>query len=164
MLLTRILSFAVILPIVLTTGVRAQTSSERQTNIIQAAEDIAKIQHDHGANGAFEAINLCYRRELAQAKSLNLGLEACMTQDIIVSRVSAAFYKSLSTDWRTIPGARDPAVILKDMSDRVTQAFTKFNATTPDLVAFNIAVSKLGMAAYNHAAFPDKFPAPTLAQ
>jgi hypothetical protein len=131
---------------------------------MHAAEDIAKLQAKQGSNGAFESIDRCYRRELAQAQELTPGLEACMTQDIIVSRVSASFMESLSTDWRTVPGAMDPAKLRKDMSDRVTRVFEKFHATGPDLAAFNIVVSKLGTAAYNHAAFPDKFPAPAPAK
>jgi hypothetical protein len=143
------------------TQLRAQTSAtDRQANIVRAAEDIARIQHDKGSDGAFAAIDQCYRRELAQAQSLTPGLETCMTQDIIVSRISAQFMESLSTNWRTVPGAMDPDELRSEMGKRVTGVFDKFHATKADLVAFNVVVSNLGMTAYGHAVFPDKFPTP----
>jgi hypothetical protein len=86
---------------ILGTNVAAQTAaSDRVRNIEKAAAEIGAVKKKSGADGAFAAINECYKRELPRATALTPQLEACMAQDIIVSQVSAAFYTGISAEGR----------------------------------------------------------------
>jgi long-subunit fatty acid transport protein len=73
---------------------------DRVSNIERAAAEIAAIQNKSGANGAFAAINDCYKRELAHATALTRGLEVCLAQDIISHRSAPNGRVVTSTVWR----------------------------------------------------------------
>src|SRR6185295_16306499 len=97
----------------------AQPALDRAGNIEKAAAEIAAVQAKSGADGAFAAIEACYQRELARATSLTRELEACMAQDIIVSRISAAFYASLNPEGRRQAGGPEPEAVTRAMLQRV---------------------------------------------
>ena len=81
---------------ILATNAAAETAvSDRVRNIEKAAAEIGVIQKKGGSDGAFAAINECYKRELARARALTPQLEACMAQDVVVSQVTAAVYSRL---------------------------------------------------------------------
>ena len=134
--------------------VRAQPLADRASNVEKAAIEIAAIQERSGANGAFAAINACYKRELARAASVTRELEACMAQDIIISKVSAAFYASISAEGPRLGGAPEPDAVIKAMVQRVAGTFARFKAPQDDAQAFNRIVQTKGMEAFVHARFP----------
>ena len=137
----------------------AQTvPSDRVQNIEKAAAEIAVFQKEHGANGAFAVIMECYNRELPNATALSPQLEACMAQDIVVSKVTVAFYSSLSPEGRKIPGVPDPDAVQKAMQERIVGIIVRFHVPEEDALAFNGIVKTKGMEAYAHARFPDQFP------
>ncbi len=128
------------------TDLAAQTkTTDRVRNIETAAAAIAAIQKKSGSEGAFAAIDECYRRELASAKVLTLPLEACMAQDIIVSQAAAAFYA------RFPPMAQKSDTVLKAMTSRVTGTMARFKVPEDDSRAFVAIVKTQGMAAYGKA-------------
>jgi hypothetical protein len=145
---------------ILGTNVAAQPAvSTRVRNIEKAAEEIGAIQKRSGADGAFAAINECYRRELARATALTPQLEACMAQDIVVSQVTAAFYSRLSPEGRRMAGGEEPGAVLKAMQGRVVGTMTRFKVPQDDALAFSGIVKTRGMEAYGRVQFPDQFPA-----
>jgi|SRR5215471_15251050 len=141
------------------TGIAAaQSVPDRVSNIEKAAAEIAVIQSKTGADGAFAVINECYRREVAGATSLTRDVEACVAQDIIVSKVSAAFYARLNPEGRRMVGAPEPEAVLKAMAARVTGAFARLKVPENEARAFNQIVETKGMEAYGRARFPGQFP------
>jgi hypothetical protein len=136
----------------------AQPALDRAGNVEKAAAEIAAVQVKSGADGAFAAIDACYRRELARAISLTRELEACMAQDIIVSKVSAAFYASLDPEGRRQAGGPEPEAVTRAMLERVIGAFARFKVPEDDARAFNQIVRTRGMEAYR-AGFLQQFPA-----
>jgi len=145
---------------ILGTNVAAQpATSSRVRNIEKAAEEIAAIQKKSGSNGAFAAINECYKRELARATALTPQLEACVAQDIVVSQVTAAFFSRLSPEGRRMAGGEEPDAVLKAMQGRVIGTMARFKVPQDDALAFNGIVKTRGMEAYGRAQFPDQFPA-----
>jgi hypothetical protein len=141
------------------TNVAAQTHiSDQARNIERAAEEIAAIQKKSGADGAFAAINECYKRELAHATTLTPQLEACMAQDIVVSQVTASFYSMINAEGRRRAGGEEPAAVLKAMSERVVGTMARFKVPENDARAFAAIVKTQGMEAYGRAQFPDQFP------
>ena len=139
-------------------SVAAQPALDRAGNIEKAAAEIAAVQAKSGADGAFAAIEACYRRELAGATSLTRELEACMAQDIIMSKVSAAFYASLNPEVRRQAGGPEPEAVTRAMLERVIGAFARFKVPEDDARAFNQIVRTRGMEAYR-ARFPQQVPA-----
>lgn len=99
-------------------------------NIENAAAEIGAIQKKNGSDGAFAAINECYKRELAHATALTPQLEACMAQDIVVSQVTAGFYSKicsrLSQEQCRTAGAEEPEAVLKAMNVRVARTMLRF--------------------------------------
>jgi hypothetical protein len=137
----------------------AQPVLDQAGNIEKAAAEIAAVQTKSGADGAFAAIGECYQRELARATSLTRELEACMAQDIIVSKVSAAFYASLDAELRKQAGGPEPEAVTRAMLQRVLGTFASFKVPEDDVRAFNQIVQTRGMEAYGRARFPQQFPA-----
>jgi hypothetical protein len=127
-------------------------------NIEKAAAEIAAIQTKKGADGAFSVITDCYKRELAVAKSLTRGLEACMTQDLLVSKISAAFYAKIGEEARKASGSPDPKAVLGAMVGRVMGTFRKFQLSDQKVSEFNQLVEKYGTEAYGKVRFPNAFP------
>jgi hypothetical protein len=145
---------------ILGTNVAAQTAvSDRVRNIEKAAAEIGAIQKKSGSDGAFAAINECYKRELVRATALTPQLEACMTQDIIVSQVTAAVYSRISAEGRRMAGGEEPDAVLKAMRGRVVGTMARFKVPQDDALVFNGIVKTRGMEAYGRAQFPDQFPA-----
>ena len=144
---------------ILSTNVAAQTaSSDRVRNIEKAAAEIAAIQKENGANGAFEAINECYRRELSDAIALSPQLETCMAKDIIVSQVTAAFCSNMSAAGRRMGGGSDPGTVMNAMQGRVVGTMARFKVPQDDALVFSGIVKTKGMEAYARAGFPNQFP------
>jgi len=140
-------------------GAAAQPAPDRAGNIEKAAAEIAAVQAKSGADGAFAAIEACYQRELARATSLTRELEACMAQDIIVSRISAAFYASLNPEGRRQAGGPEPEAVTRAMLQRVLGTCARFQVPEDDVRAFNQIVQTRGMDAYGRARFPQQVPA-----
>jgi hypothetical protein len=135
--------------------------ADRVANINKAAAEIAAIQEKSGANGAFAAINECYQRELAVAKSLTRGLETCMTQDIIVSNITAVFYGQMSENARKMAKVPEPGAVKDAMIQRVVGTARRFKVPEEDAREFRRLVQQHGMQAYGQTRFPKQFPAKT---
>jgi hypothetical protein len=145
---------------VLGTNVAAQTAApDRVRNIENAAAEIGAIQKKSGSDGAFAAINACYKRELARATALTPQLEACMAQDIVVSQVTATLYSRISAEGRGMAGGEEPDALLKAMTGRVVGTMARFKVPQDDARVFSGIVKTRGMEAYGRAQFPDQFPA-----
>lgn len=145
---------------ILGTNVAAQTAvSDRVRNIENAAAEIGAIQKKNGSDGAFAAINECYKRELAHATALTPQLEACMAQDIVVSQATAAFYSRISAKGRRVAGAEEPEAVLEAMNGRVVGTMARFKVPQNAALVFSGIVKTRGMEAYGRAQFPDQFPA-----
>ncbi|WP_426423873.1 hypothetical protein [Bradyrhizobium genosp. A] len=145
---------------ILGTNVAAQKAvPDRVSNIEKAAAEIGTIQKKGGSDGAFAAIDACYKRELAHATALTPQLEACMAQDIVVSQVTAAFYSRISAEGRRRAGGEEPDAVLKAMTGRVAGTMARFKVPQDDARVFSGIVNARGMEAYGRAQFPDQFPA-----
>jgi hypothetical protein len=98
-------------------------NSDRAANVVKAAVEIGFIQRRGGANAAFGAIKQCYDRELEVANSLTQGVETCITQDLLVSQMTAAFYRGISAEGRKKAGVAEPEEIQKVVTLRVLAIF-----------------------------------------
>ncbi len=123
-------------------------SLERVENIKQAAISIADLQVEQGAPAAIAAIGQCYDRELPAATTVTLGLEACMAQDIAVSRMASAIDSRLSPEQRRREGAEDPQKRLDLMASRIADVYKHFDMPDDAMKQFVRVVNAYGMEAY----------------
>jgi len=136
---------------------RADTA-EQIANIKMAVARIATAEKENGYMGALVEVQRCYLRELKTARTLTPALEACIAQDIVISRVAAATLATIPENARKASGSLEPEKILRDMADRVPKVFAKFKVAEPQARAFAQLVSKHGTEAYGRARFPNEFP------
>jgi hypothetical protein len=154
----RTLAAGIVLTILATSAAAQTAPSDRVQNIEKAAAEIGAVQEKSGANGAFAAIDECYKRELPNATALSPQLEACMAQDIILSQVTANFYAGLSAEGRKLARVAEPDAVLKAMQGRVVGIITRFHVPEDDALVFSGIVKTKGMEAYASARYPDQFP------
>ena len=151
MQLLKIYVCATLLSFGMTSLAHAQLSPARVANVEKAAAELAAIHVKSGANGAFAAIDACYTRELARAAWLTLELQACMAQDIIAAKVTAAVLGDFAPGSRNLGGGPRPFLMTSAMIDRVGGTFARFQILEEDAQAFTMLVDTRGMAAYNRA-------------
>jgi hypothetical protein len=126
-------------------------NAERIANIRKAATEIAAAVSAKGAKETLAGIVDCYRRELAVAKSLTPNLETCMAQDIIVSKISAAFYSKIGKAGRRVLRSPDPKAVMDAMQQRVNVTLQKFSMSERAAHELDQLVEKYGVEAYRKA-------------
>ena len=129
---------------------------DRTGNITSAAVEIAGIQKDKGARGAFEVIKTCYETAIEPAESYTQAVERCLTQDILNSRTTAAFYGSLSPETRERNGVPAPETITEAMGKRVSATFARLEVPAAKAHEIVTVINKKGEAAFMKARFPQQ--------
>jgi hypothetical protein len=126
-------------------------------NITLAVTRIAAVEKESGYMGALVDVQQCYLRELKTARTLTRELEACLAQDIIISRVAAATLAKIPEGARKASGSLEPNKIMRSMLDRVPKVFARFQIAEPQVREFMQLVNKHGFDAYGRARFPKEF-------
>ena len=127
---------------------------DRPANIKSAATAIADVQTKNGALGAFAAIKECYETFVAPARAYSQQVETCLTQDVIHSRMTAAFYSSVSKEVLKQTGSPEPEAVMGAMAARVQQTFARLNvpvATAREILA---DIERVGEPAYLESSSP----------
>lgn len=133
-------------------AVTAQAGTwDRAENIRSAAVEIASVQKSKGANGADAEIRRCYEENVMKATVYSQGAERCVTQDMIHSRMSAAFYASISPEVRKSTGAPEPDAVMSAMSDRVVRTFARLRVPVEDARAIVKDIREIGEQAFLEA-------------
>ena len=118
-------------------------------NILKAAADIGAIQKEGGINGAMLVVKQCYDREMPSAKSLSRALEACMTQDMLVSMTAASVFKMNSPESLKKMGLPNPDAIRQGVTQRWLSIGKKFGLPLESVKAFSDLVNTKGLAEYS---------------
>lgn len=129
---------------------------DRRENITSSAVEIAVIQKEKGSRGAFEVIKICYETAIEPAKSYTQAVERCLTQDIVNSRMTAAFYGSLSAEARERNGVPAPETITEAMGTRVSATFARLEVPAARAREIVTVINGEGEAAFMKARFPQQ--------
>jgi hypothetical protein len=122
-------------------------------NIKASAVHLAQLQGSKGALGAFEFIAACYKtHELAS--DYGAPLEACLVQDYILSRVTAAVYAKLPTADRERMGVPAPNVLISSMLGRIGGAMSKYKLKQADAEKLIVDIDRHGMPEFTRLRFP----------
>ena len=129
---------------------------DRAQNVTAAAVAIAGVQRDKGSRGAFEVIKGCYDTAIEPAETYTKAVERCLTQDILNSRTTAAFYGSLSPEARQRNGVPAPEAVTEAMSRRVSATFSRLQVPAARAREILEVINQDGEAAFMKARFPQQ--------
>lgn len=142
--------------LILTMPVSARAKTwDHVANIKTAAVHLSELQKTRGALGAFEFIAACYQtHELAE--DFGAPLEACLVQDYIHSKLTAAIYAKLSAAERTRMGAPSPEEMVASMLRRFGGTFARYKLKEADARKLIADIDKHGIPEFTKARFPKK--------
>lgn len=138
-----------------TQGVAATGNWDHKANIQDAAVRLAKLHRSAGSGAVLKFLEACYRTHLL-ASDYSQGLEACLAQDYMHSRVLAAIYAKVPQDDRARAGAPSPEQIAQGMSDRFAVAFAQYKISNADADDFKRLVDKVGVPVFLKTVFPPR--------
>jgi hypothetical protein len=132
----------------------ASAKWSQEANVKDAAARLAKLQRSGGAEGVVKFIDACYRTHML-AEAFTQGLEACMAQDYMHSKVLAMIYARLPAEQRAKRGLPEPEAIARVMGQRFSAVFSQYKLSSADADALKKAVDQHGFPIFLQAVFPD---------
>lgn len=146
---------AVVAGVVSTTPAHAAKPAwDQVANVKDAAERLAKLQRSAGANGVLKFLDACYRTHTLASK-FTQGLEACMAQDYMHTRVLTTIYSKLPPEARNKPDVLTPEAIAKGLGDRFAVIINQYAISRVDAEAFKRTVDTHGFPLFLSAVFPN---------
>mgnify|MGYP007034350748 FL=1 len=131
----------------------AKPAWDQTANIKEAANHLAQLHRAQGSQGVIKFLDACYRTHTL-ASEFNRGLEACMAQDYMHSKVLAEIYGRLPEDARGNRNVPTPELISKTMVARFAAIFSQYKFTKAQTDGFKASVDKLGFPIFLKAVFP----------
>ncbi len=135
----------------------AAPSWDRQANIVDAAQRLAKLHRVQGSQGVLKFLDACYRTHLLSS-DFNQGVEGCLVQDYIHAQTLATIYSRLPPEARAERKLPAPDVISQAMQRRLIATFTQYKITPDDAVVFQKLIEKHGLPVFIKAVFPKAAP------
>lgn len=126
---------------------------DHRQNIKEAAERLVKLHRREGSTGVLKFLDACYKTHLL-AEKFTKGLEACMAQDYVHTKVLASIYAKLPEAELKKRGAPTATVIAKDMNARFVTSFMQYKVTVADAEDFKRIVEEVGMPIFVEGVFP----------
>lgn len=127
-------------------------SWDRVKNITESAQRLAQREKSQGAAETYRFIANCYATELL-AESFNQGLESCIVEDYIHSRVTADVYSRIDEATRKRAGAPSGEALLGAMTQRLASAFAHYNVSETEARRLVDLIVKHGVPAFTKARF-----------
>jgi hypothetical protein len=100
----------------------AKESWDHVANIKDAATRLAELHKRQGSQGVLKFLDACYRTQLLGSQ-FSQGLESCMAQDYMHSKVLAMIYARIPDAARMRMGTPSPEFIADSMKQRFDAAF-----------------------------------------
>ncbi len=122
---------------------------------------LAQLQRSGGLTGAYQFISACYKTH-GLASAYSQPFEACIIQDYILTKMTAAVYQRLTEDARQKLGAPEPQSMLAAMSRRVSLAFAQYKISEADARSLLTRTEREGLPVFAKATFPQGQPEDTV--
>ena len=135
--------------------VAAKSAWDQAGNIKEAAKRLAVLHRTEGSQGVVKFLDACYKTHTIAAE-YTAGLEACMAQDYIHSRVLAEIYAKLPEEARAKLHAPSAAFIANTMNARFAAIVTQYKISQPDADTLRKSFDKHGLPIFIKSAFPPK--------
>ncbi len=130
------------------------TAWDQTANIKDAAARLGKLHRREGSAGVLKFLDACYRTHIL-ASAYTQGLEACMAQDYMHSRVLAEIYARVPEADRKKLNVPSPELIAKSMGERFLAAFAQYKVPMSEVEKFKQTVDKYGFPVFLKAVFPN---------
>lgn len=132
---------------------------DHEENIKDAAERLVKLHRRSGSAGVLKFLANCYRTHRI-ASEFTKGLEACMAQDYMHTKVLTSIYARLPDAELEKRGAPTATRIASDMNARFVSSFMQYKVTVADAEDFKKIVEKVGFPIFVKGVLPkSKAPA-----
>jgi len=131
----------------------AKPAWDQAANIKSAAERLVVLHRSQGSVGVLKFLDACYKTHTL-ASDFNAGLESCMAQDYMHTRVLAEIYAKLPEEARAKLHAPSAELIAKTMNARFAAVFAQYKITDAEGLALKQAVDKFGLPVFIKGAFP----------
>ena len=126
---------------------------DHAANIEDAAGRLATLHKREGSPGVLKFLDACYRTHLL-ASEYTKGLEACMAQDYMHTRVLATIYAKMPEQERKKLGMPSPELMADGMNHRFVTSFLQYKVTVTDADDFKKLVDTFGFPVFVKAVFP----------
>lgn len=126
---------------------------DHTANIKDAAQRLVKLHRREGSAGVLKFLDACYRTHLL-ASDFTKGLEACMAQDYMHTKVLATIYAKLPDAQRERLHVPSPVAIADGMNKRFVSSFMQYKVTVTDADDFKLQVDKVGFPLFVKGVFP----------
>lgn len=133
----------------------AKSDWDRTANIKGAAKRLAALHRAEGSQGVVKFLDACYKTHTLAAEFTE-GLEACMVQDYMHSRVLAEIYAKVPQEARVQMKAPSPEFIAKTMNARFGAIVAQYKMPPTDIDALEKAAEKDGLPIFIKTAFPPR--------
>ncbi len=128
---------------------------DQEANIKDAAKRLALLHRGEGSQGVVKFLDACYKTHTI-ASEFSAGLEACMTQDYIHSRVLAEIYAKLPEEARAKLHAPSAEFIARTMNARFAAIRAQYKMSDADADTLKKSIDKVGLPIFIKSAFPPK--------
>lgn len=127
---------------------------DQVANVKDAAARIAKLQRAKGAEAAYKFIDACYRTH-SLAENYTAGLEACIAQDYLQTKMLVQIYQRTPPETLRKYGSPSPEKLADTMGKRIVAAFAQYKIPTAQVEAFKATVDKHGLPVFVAIVFPE---------
>ena len=127
---------------------------DQVANIKDAAQRLGAIHRTRGAAGAYKFVEDCYKTHTL-ARKYSQGMEACIAQDYLQTRVLASVYSRMTPQALTQMGMPSRQALAQAMGRRISGAFAQYNVTVAQAEAFKKLVDRHGFPVFVSIVFPN---------
>lgn len=128
-------------------------SWDRPQAIKESAERLVKLHKRKGSQGVLEFLHDCYRTHTLAAEYTQ-GLEECIAQDYMHSKVLARIYARVSPEESKKKGIPTAKKIADGIAGRLAAAFHKYKMSSDEAKQFQALVEKHGFPVFAQGLFP----------
>jgi len=130
-----------------------KTDWNRPAAIKDAASRLVKLHRREGSQGVLKFLDACYRTHML-ATDYSKGLEGCLAQDYMHSKVLAMVYARVPEHDRDKSGAPTAEQIATSMSQRYSAAFAHYKLTLKDAERLRSLIETHGFPLFAEGVFP----------
>lgn len=131
----------------------ANVAWDRAANVRQAAERLAVLQRRQGADAVVKFLDACYRTHTLAA-AFTQGLEACMAQDVMFSKVLVQVYGRIPAEELAKLKLPEPATIGRAMSGRLASVAQQYKLDRKAMGELAASIDAHGLPLYVKAVLP----------
>jgi hypothetical protein len=130
-----------------------KTDWDRPAAIEDAASRLVTLHRREGSQGVLKFLDACYRTHML-ATDYSKGLEGCLAQDYMHSKVLAMVYARVPEHDREKSGAPTAEQIAGSMSQRYSAAFAHYKLTLKDAERLRALIEAHGFPLFAEGVFP----------